>query len=96
MQAEPDAIRAEVERMAAVYADPDAVVRAIYQDESRLAGFESMVIENKIVEVVLERAEVEAVACTYQDVMTERAVPVAAEEAAPTAPSEAPDQPKGE
>ena len=96
VQAEPEAIRAEVERMAAVYADPDAVVRAIYQDESRLAGFESMVIENKIVEVVLEQAEVEAVACTYQDVMTERAVPVAAEEAAPTAPSEAPDQPKGE
>lgn len=96
VKAESEAVRAEVERMAEVYADPDAVVRAIYQDESRLAGFESMVIENKIVEVVLQQAAVEAVACTYQDVVAERAVPAAEEEAAPEAPAEAPDQQKGE
>ena len=97
VKAAPEAVRAEVERAAQVYQDPSAVVQAIYQDESRLANFESVVIENEIVEVVLRQAEVQTLAATYQDIVTDRAgLETAADEAAPKEIDESPGEPSGE
>lgn len=93
VKASPEAVRAEVERAAEVYEEPGAVVRAIYQDESRLASFESVVIENEIVEVVLQRAEVQTLATTYQDIVTDRAGQGADDEPAPKEVDEASDEP---
>ena len=97
VKAAPEAVRAEVERAAQVYQDPDAVVRAVYQDESRLANFESQVIENEIVEVVLRQADVQTLAATYQDIVTDRAgLEAAGDEAPPKEIGESPGEPSGE
>lgn len=96
LKASPEAVRAEVERAAEVYEEPSAVVRAIYQDESRLAHFESAVIENEVVEVVLQRAEVRALATTYQDIVTDRIGQEAADEPAPKEVDEASGEPSSE
>lgn len=93
LKASPEAVRAEVERAAEVYEEPSAVVRAIYQDESRLAHFEGAAIENEIVEVVLQRAEVQTLATTYQDIVTDRAGREAADEPAPEEVDEASGEP---
>ena len=90
LQADKASIRAEVERVAEVYAEPDMVMRSVYQDESRLATFERMVIENKVVETVLGQAQVEARPTTYEAIVTDRALPTPNDsEAAEQAPGAA-------
>ena len=75
LEADEGSVRAEIERMAKAYAEPEAVVRAIYRDENRLNSVAGKVLEDKVVDLVLAAARVEERQCTYQDVLMERAVP---------------------
>ena len=58
IKASDDDVRAYVEEMAAPYQKPQEVIDYYYADKSRLAEAESMVIERKIVDWVIDQAKV--------------------------------------
>ncbi len=69
IKAEPEKVRAEIEKMAAAYDDPQAVVSWYYQDKSRLSEIESIVLEEQVVNWVLERAQVTDKLTSFEDIM---------------------------
>jgi len=67
LKADPDALRAAVEEIAATYQDPEEVVNWYYANQEQLAAVESKVLEDTIVDRLLEDADVTEQACSYQD-----------------------------
>ncbi|MEM6485595.1 MAG: trigger factor [Pseudomonadota bacterium] len=67
LKADPDKVRASVEEMAATYQDPQEVVDWYYANDEQLAGIESKVIEDAVVEKLLESAKLDDSACSYQE-----------------------------
>jgi trigger factor len=57
-QVQPEQVRQMVERIALAYEDPESVVNEYYADEQRIKEVESIVLENKIVTWLLERAQI--------------------------------------
>jgi len=70
LQAKPDQIKALVQETAQTYEQPEAVVRWHYEKRERLAEFESMAIEQNVVNWVLERARVTDTPTTFEALMT--------------------------
>jgi trigger factor len=64
---DPDALRAAVEEIASTYQDPEEVVNWYYANQEQLSGVESRVLEDRVVEQLLEAANVTESACSYQD-----------------------------
>ena len=89
LEVDAEAVRAEVERITESYAEPEAVARSIYQDESYLSRIEERVAENQVVAFILEQAKVNVLKSTYQDIVTGRALPPLEDEA-PEASEEEP------
>ncbi|MBE9609688.1 trigger factor [Chitinilyticum piscinae] len=67
--AKPEQVKAIVEDLAQNYEDPAEVVAWYYQDAQRLAGPESMALEDNVVEFVLARAKVADEAVGFEDLM---------------------------
>ncbi|WP_295449430.1 trigger factor [uncultured Thiodictyon sp.] len=59
IKAEPARVRAAIETLASTYEDPQEVIDYYYADRKRLAPVESMVMEERVVEWVLEQVSVE-------------------------------------
>ncbi len=57
-QVQPEQTRQMVERIALAYEDSESVVNEYYADEQRIKEVESIVLENKIVTWLLERAQI--------------------------------------
>jgi len=70
--ADPQKVKAQVERLAETYDDPDEVVRWYYADRSRLATVEAMVVEDMVIDWVLENARVKESSLTFDEVMQSR------------------------
>ena len=88
LELDDQAVRAEIERIAASYAEPEAVARSIYQDEGYLNRIEERVAENQVVAFILDRAQVNVLKSTYQDIVTGQALPAAKDEAPEAAAGE--------
>ena len=88
LQIDDEALRAEVQRIAASYAEPEAVARSIYQEESALSRIEERVMEQQVVAFILDRANVNVLKSTYQDIVTGQALPPVEEEPLEAATSE--------
>ncbi|MFA5627867.1 MAG: trigger factor [Thiohalomonadaceae bacterium] len=58
LKADADAVRRKVEQMAAGYEKPEDVVQWFYADRSRLSEVESLALEDRAVEWVLEQVQV--------------------------------------
>lgn len=71
-RADADKIRARIEALAAGYEDPAAVVAWYYEDRSRLAGVEALVLEDQVVDWVISEAKVEEVKTAFDEVMQAR------------------------
>lgn len=67
LKADPDALRAAVEDIASTYQDPEEVVNWYYGNQEQLSAVESRVLEDRIVEQLLEQADVSESPCSYQD-----------------------------
>ncbi|WP_028451053.1 trigger factor [Chitinilyticum aquatile] len=67
--AKPEQIKAIIEDLAQNYEDPAEVVAWYYQDAQRLAGPESMALEDNVVEFVLARAKVAEEAVGFEELM---------------------------
>lgn len=86
LKASPEQVRERIETMAQGYAEPQQVVNYYYSNPEQLQQVEMAVLEDRVVDHVLENAQVETVPSSYQDIVSGKAVPEA-EEAAPDAGS---------
>ena len=60
-------VRAAVEEMASTYEDPSEVVDYFYSNKDRLSPFETMVLEDQMVDWALGQARVEDEPMSFQD-----------------------------
>jgi trigger factor len=70
LRPDADKVRAAVEDMASTYQDPEEVINHYYSDPQQLAGVESMVLEDQVVELLLENANITESECTYQEALS--------------------------
>ncbi len=68
-QADADKVRERIEMQAASYEDPESVVAWYYQDRSRLAGVEALVLEDQVVDWIAGQFEVVEEKRSFDDVM---------------------------
>jgi trigger factor len=69
IRADPAKVRAAIERMAASYEDPAAVVKWHYEDPQRLQEVEAMCLEDAAVNWIADRAKVGEAAVSFDDLM---------------------------
>ena len=69
LTAEPAKVREAIEDIASTYQDPDEVINWYYSENEQLAGIESRVLEDAVVEKLLASAAINEVACSYQDAL---------------------------
>ncbi|MGE0080409.1 MAG: trigger factor [Thiohalomonadaceae bacterium] len=65
----PEAVRAQVEKLAASYEHPEEVIKWYYSDKRRLSEVESLVLEDQVVEWVLEKSGAGTVERSFDEVM---------------------------
>lgn len=68
-KAEPDKVKAMVDKIAAPYERPEEVVKWYYADNKRLTEVESLVLEEQIVDWVVDQAKVEEKTYSFNELM---------------------------
>jgi len=71
--ASPEQIRALVEDYAQSYEQPSEMVRWLYSESQRLGEFEALAVEANVVKWVLEHAQVEEKAVSFDELMNTKA-----------------------
>ena len=71
-RADADKIRSRIESLAASYEEPAAVVAWYYEDRSRLAGVEALVLEDQAVDWVISQSKMEEAKTGFDEVMQAR------------------------
>jgi len=74
LQVDPEKVRERIQTLAEGYAEPQQVVNWYYSNQEQLQQIEMAVLEEQVVDYVLEKATVESVASTYQDVISGKAI----------------------
>ena len=69
LSAEPAKVREAIEDIASTYQDPEEVINWYYSENEQLAGIESRVLEDAVVEKLLSNAAIAEVECSYQDAL---------------------------
>ncbi|MFV8783076.1 trigger factor [Microbulbifer sp. SA54] len=64
-----DRVKAKVEELASTYQQPEEVVDYYFSNRELLAGVESVVLEDQVVDFVLDKAKVSEVESNYDDVI---------------------------
>lgn len=77
LEASPDDVKARIEEMAAPYDDPQQVINYYYGNPQQLQQIEFAVLEDRVIEFVLESADIEEVVSNYADVVAGKALPEA-------------------
>jgi trigger factor len=73
LQAKPEQLRAQIEEAAQSYENPAEVVGWYFQDRSRLAEVEAIVLEDNVTTWVLENATVTENTVPFDELMGTRA-----------------------
>lgn len=69
IKADEEKVRAQVEDLASVYEEPQEVIDWYYGDASRLREVESLVLEDTVVDLVLEKAKVSEKAVKFDEML---------------------------
>ena len=80
LTAEPAKIRERIEEIASTYQDPEEVINWYYSENEQLAGIESRVLEDAVVDKLVAGAAVQDIELSYEDALA-RARPQSAEQA---------------
>lgn len=72
IQADDEAVREKVEEMASAYDDPQQVVQHYYENQQMLQGVQAMVVEDRLVDWILERANVTETQTNFDEVMQQQ------------------------
>lgn len=78
IQAQPDAVRAQVETIASSYQDPQSVIDYYYGNPELLQNVESLVLEEAVTQTIIDNATVTDLDISFQEMMN----PPAADDAA--------------
>ncbi|MFT7223866.1 MAG: trigger factor [Cellvibrionaceae bacterium] len=70
--ADADRIKEYVNETASSYKDPESVVNYYYQNEKMLSGIESVVLEDKAIEFVIDCAKINEETITYEEAVEKR------------------------
>ncbi len=68
-QADEESIRAQVQELASAYEDPQQVEQYYYQNQEMLQGVQAMVIEDKVIDWVLDNANVSERQSSFDEVV---------------------------
>jgi len=71
LSADADKVRSAIEEIASTYEEPEQVVNWYYSNQQQLAGVESMVLEEELVENLLANAVVTEDSCSYQEALAQ-------------------------
>ncbi len=71
LQADPAKVRETIEDIASTYQEPEEVINWYYSENEQLAGVESRVLEDQVVEKLLDGAKIEDKPCSYQEALAE-------------------------
>jgi len=66
---DPDRVRERVVEMGSSYSDPDQFVRWYYEEKSRLAQIESVIVEEQAIEALVEEAKVNDTTVSFEEFM---------------------------
>jgi len=71
LEIKPDAdrVRERVEEMGSTYGDPDQFVRWYFEDKSRLAQIESVIVEEQAIDALLEEANITDQTVSFEEFM---------------------------
>ncbi len=69
IDADPEQVRARVQELAVSYEDPAAFVRWHYEKPGRLGEIEAVVLEEQVVDAMLEEADVQDKAVSFQELI---------------------------
>jgi trigger factor len=72
LRADPARVRKFIDKIAASYNQPSAVVKWYYDDRKRLAEVENTVLEDQVTDWVLERAQVQELPISFDALMNPR------------------------
>lgn len=68
-QADEESIRAQVQELASAYEDPQQVEQYYYQNQEMLQGVQAMVVEDKVIDWVLDNANVTERQSSFDEIM---------------------------
>ena len=71
LTADSDRVRREIEELASTYQEPEEVINYYYGNQEQLQGVESKVLEDQMVDLLLEGAEVVEQPCSYQEAINQ-------------------------
>lgn len=72
IKVDADRVRAYIEEAAAGYESPKEVVDYYYQNQQMLAGIESMILEDMVVDTIIEHAQVSDKSISYDEAMSQQ------------------------
>ncbi len=72
IQADDEAVREKIEEMASAYDDPQQVVQHYYENQQMLQGVQAMVVEDRVVDWILEGANVTEKQTNFDEVMQQQ------------------------
>lgn len=67
MEADPDRVRATIEKMAAPYEEPEQVINWYYSNQEQLDQIQNLVLEEQLVERIVAQAQVTEVELSYEE-----------------------------
>lgn len=67
IEVDKDRVKESIEEMASSYEDSKQVVDWYYSNEQQLSQIENMVLEEQVVDLILEKARVTEVECSYEE-----------------------------
>jgi trigger factor len=67
LKADADKVRETIEELASTYQEPEEVINWYYSNQEQLSSVESKVLEDQVVEKLLDNANIEDKACSYQE-----------------------------
>ena len=69
LKADPARVRRMVEETASTYEEPQEVINWYYGNREQLASIEAVALEDQVIDLILERATVTEIDCSYEDAL---------------------------
>jgi trigger factor len=77
LKVDPKAVRRLVEELAESYEQPQEVITWYYSNKEQLAQVEAMALEEAVIDLILSKAKVTEIACSYEEALKPSATPAA-------------------
>lgn len=72
IKVDPERVRSYIEELSATYDQPKEVIDYYYQNQQMLAGVESVILEDMVVETILEKAKVSEEKIPYEEAVAQQ------------------------